>query len=288
MLHLPTMSRGVPTKAAARPSRRSAGASPAHAESGGPRAGRPSSPGAPLPPHDRTGTAGTPGPGHAGAGPGAAGARAVAATHGGDGAPYARGCPGAQRPQRRCRRRWTGGTPSAPGSRPGTCGELGPLFRLEERVVTFAARRLPVVPGDARRTDVHNFRSLPGAACGQRAAWMPEEHWSDMGGPAFSGRAVRFTATGRVQPRAHQPGRAQHARVAGGERAAPARPSPAYGKPSRLPPTLRGLPRTIQRAGGFPSGCCVDPGQAAEVEAVAGAGDGDVGEAGFGVVDGAG
>ena len=32
----------------------------------------------------------------------------------------------------------------------------------------------------------------------------------------------------------------------------------------------------------------VDPGQSAAVEVVAGAGDGDVGKAGFGVVDGAG
>jgi hypothetical protein len=113
------------------------------------------------------------------------------------------------------------------------CGGLGLLFRVEGGVVTLAARRLPIVAGNARRADVHNFRSLPGAACGQRAAWMPKERWSDMGGPTLE-VAVRFTATSRVQPRAHQPGRARHARVAGGERAAPTRPSPAYGKPSRL------------------------------------------------------
>ena len=70
------------------------------------------------------------------------------------------------------------------------CGGLGPLFRVEEGVVTLAARHLPVVAGNARRADVHNVRSLPGAACGQRAAWMPEEHWSDMGGPALEVRCA--------------------------------------------------------------------------------------------------
>ena len=135
------------------------------------------------------------------------------------------------------------------------CGGLGPLFRVEEGVVTLAARRLPVVAGNARRADVHNFRSLPGAACGQRAAWMPEERWSDMGGPALE-VAVRFTATSRVRSCAHQPGRAR------GTPGSPGRESGAGTSlaclreaVTALPPALRGLPRTIQRAGGFPSGC---------------------------------
>lgn len=50
------------------------------------------------------------------------------------------------------------------------CGGLGLLFRVEEGIVALAARRLPIVPGDARRAEVHAFRSLPWAACGQRAA----------------------------------------------------------------------------------------------------------------------
>lgn len=49
-------------------------------------------------------------------------------------------------------------------------GQLGLLLRVEEGIVALAARRLPAVPGDARRADVHDFRSLPGAICGQRAA----------------------------------------------------------------------------------------------------------------------
>ncbi|WP_159024485.1 hypothetical protein [Streptomyces scabiei] len=43
------------------------------------------------------------------------------------------------------------------GREPGR--ELGPLLRLEEGVAAFAARRLLVVPGDARRADVHDRNS---------------------------------------------------------------------------------------------------------------------------------
>ncbi|MFJ2561242.1 MULTISPECIES: DUF262 domain-containing protein [unclassified Streptomyces] len=57
-------------------------------------------------------------------------------------------------------------------------------------------------------------------AFGRRPAWMPEERWSDIGGPALE-VAARFTAAGRIQFRAHQPGRVRHVRladlVAGGE-----------------------------------------------------------------------
>lgn len=151
-----------------------------HAEAGGPRAGRPASPGVPLQPPDRTGTAGTRGPGHGGGWLGAAGVREAAAAHGSNGAPYAPGCPRAQRPQRRCRRRRQGGTPSAPGGRPGNVRQLGLFFRVEEGIVALAARRLPVVAGEARRAGVHGFRSLPGAVCGQRAAWKPR---AVLGGP---------------------------------------------------------------------------------------------------------
>jgi hypothetical protein len=51
-----------------------------------------------------------------------------------------------------------------------SCGQLGLLFRVEEGIVTLATRRLPAIPGDTRRTDVHDFKSLPEAVCGQRTA----------------------------------------------------------------------------------------------------------------------
>lgn len=51
------------------------------------------------------------------------------------------------------------------GGEPGS--QLGLCFRLEESVVALTARRLLVIPGDARRADVHRLRSLPRGTCGQ-------------------------------------------------------------------------------------------------------------------------
>lgn len=165
------------------------------------------------------------------------------------------------------------------------CGGLGLLFRVEEDVVTLAARRLPVVAGNARRTDVHNVRSLPGATCGQRAAWMPEERWSDMGRPALEVAAPLHRHRPRPVPCTSARPCARHARIAGGERAAPARPR-------LLTESRHGSAAHPPRVGEDDSACrrvsvgvLVDPGEAAEVEALAGAGDGDVGETCFAVAD---
>lgn len=50
-------------------------------------------------------------------------------------------------------------------------------------------------------------------AFGRRPAWLPEELWASMGGPELE-VAVRFTSSGGIQFRTHQPGRARHIRLA--------------------------------------------------------------------------
>lgn len=135
------------------------------------------------------------------------------------------------------------------------CGGLGLLFRVEEGVVTLAARRLPVVAGNARQTDVHNVRSLPGAACGQGWPGCPRSagatwagwpwRWRCASPPPAASNPVRISQA----VRAARPGRRGRE---GGTDTSLARLWEAV---TALPPTLCELPRTIQRAGGFPPGC---------------------------------